>query len=83
MRNALMPLVASASEFIGWAMGGLVAIEVVFSWPGLGREIVTAVSRRDYPVLQGSFIVIAAVVMVLYLFADMVATRLDPRAGGS
>lgn len=79
VRNALMPLVAEGSQFIGYAVGGLVEIEVVFSWPGLGREIVTAINTRDYVVAQGAFIYIGVLVMVVYFIADMLAALLDPR----
>ena len=79
VRNALMPLIAEGSQFLGWAIGGLVAIEFVFSWPGLGREIVNALNGRDYPVAQASFFLIAVMVMVVYFLADIVASMLDPR----
>lgn len=79
VRNALMPLVAEGSQFIGYAVGGLVEIEVVFSWPGLGREIVTAINTRDYLVAQGAFIYIGILVMVVYFIADLLAAALDPR----
>jgi ABC-type dipeptide/oligopeptide/nickel transport system permease component len=74
-----MPLVAEGSQFIGYAVGGLVEIEVVFSWPGLGREIVTAINTRDYLVAQGAFIYIGILVMVVYFIADLLAAALDPR----
>lgn len=79
VRNALMPLIAEGSQFLGWAIGGLVAIEFVFSWPGLGREIVNALDGRDYPVAQAAFFLIAVMVMLVYFLADMVAAMLDPR----
>ncbi len=79
VRNALMPLMAEGSQFIGYAVGGLVEIEVVFSWPGLGREIVTAINTRDYVVAQGAFIYIGVLVMVVYFVADILAALLDPR----
>lgn len=79
LRNALMPMIAESSQFIGWAVGGLVVIEFVFSWPGLGREIVNAVSARDYPLAQGAFLLIAVLVTLLYFLSDLVATVLDPR----
>lgn len=78
-RNALLPVVTSGALFIGSAIGGQVLIEVVFSWPGLGREIVTAVTRRDYPLAQASFIIISATVMVMNLVADLLYAALDPR----
>ncbi len=79
LRNALLPAVTASALFIGWAMGGMVLIEYVFSWPGLGREIVTAVNNRDYPLAQGSFIFISVLVMSLNFVADMVYGYLDPR----
>jgi peptide/nickel transport system permease protein len=79
VRNALMPMLAEASQFLGWAVGGLVAIEFVFSWPGLGREIVNALDARDYPIAQGALFLIAVLVMVVYFAADMLAAALDPR----
>jgi ABC-type dipeptide/oligopeptide/nickel transport system permease component len=79
VRNALMPMLAEASQFLGWAVGGLVAIEFVFSWPGLGREIVNALDARDYPVAQGALFLIAVLVMVVYFAADMLAAVSDPR----
>lgn len=78
-RNALLPVVTSGALFIGSAIGGQVLIEVVFSWPGLGREIVTAVTRHDYPLAQGCFIIISAMVMLMNLVADVLYARLDPR----
>ena len=78
-RNALLPVVTAGALFIGASIGGQVLIEVVFSWPGLGREIVTAVTRHDYPLAQGCFIIISAMVMFMNLIADMLYAFLDPR----
>lgn len=78
-RNALLPVVTAGALFIGSAIGGQVLIEVVFSWPGLGREIVQAVTRHDYPLAQASFIIISAMVMFMNLVADMLYAFLDPR----
>lgn len=78
-RNALLPVVTAGALFIGSAIGGQVLLEVVFSWPGLGREIVQAVSRHDYPLAQGAFIMISAIIMVMNLVADILYGILDPR----
>lgn len=78
-RNALLPVVTAGALFIGAAIGGQVLIEVVFSWPGLGREIVQATTRSDYPVSQGAFIIISFVVMAMNLVADILYALLDPR----
>ena len=54
-------------------------VESVFSWPGLGRELVAAVSASDYPMAQGAFLMIAVVVILMNLIADLLYTFLDPR----
>lgn len=79
LRNALLPVVTEAAVFIGLAFGALTVIEVVFSWPGLGREIALAVTRHDYPVAQAAFILLAALISVMNLLADLLYRRLDPR----
>lgn len=78
-RNALLPVVTAGALFIGSAIGGQVLIEVVFSWPGLGREIVQAVTRHDYPLAQGAFIIISSLMMFMNLVADILYALLDPR----
>jgi peptide/nickel transport system permease protein len=78
-RNALLPAVNASAQFIAWAMGGMVVIENVFSWPGLGREIVGALEARDYMLAQGSLLLIAVMVVTLNLIADLVSAYLDPR----
>lgn len=78
-RNALLPAVTASALFIGWAMGGQVLVEYVFSWPGLGREIVVAVENHDYPVAQGAFLFISLLVGVLNFGADLLYSWLDPR----
>lgn len=79
LRNAILPVVTAAAVYIGLALGGIAVIEVVFSWPGLGREIVQAVSRRDFPVAQGAFLLLAIMVSVMNLVADITYAYLDPR----
>jgi len=60
-------------------MAGAVQIESVFSWPGLGGAIYEAVNRRDFPVLQGAFLLIAVAVIVANLIAELTYAYLDPR----
>ena len=79
-RNAVLPLLAEGSQFFAYAIGGLVTIEVVFSWPGLGRMIVDALQFRDFPIAQGAFMYIGVLVVVTYLLSDILAAVLDPRA---
>lgn len=79
IRNALLPVASIVPMMIGHIVGGQVLVETVFSWPGLGREIVNAVSAHDYPVAQASFLMIGAVVIFLNFLADIVYAALDPR----
>ena len=78
-RNALLPVVTSLATNLGRAVGGMVLVEYVFSWPGLGREIVLAATRYDYPVAQAAFLMIAAMVMLMNIVADLLYGYLDPR----
>lgn len=79
VRNALLPVVTAAAVYIGLAAGGSTVIEYLFSWPGLGREIVLAVQRRDYPVAQGAFLLMGSMVVVMNWLADIIYGYLDPR----
>jgi peptide/nickel transport system permease protein len=79
VRNAILPIVTAAAVYIGLALGGMAVIEVVFSWPGLGREIVRAVKVGDYPLAQGSFLMLAIMISLMNLIADMLYAYLDPR----
>jgi peptide/nickel transport system permease protein len=81
LRNAWIPIVTITGLQLGTLLGGIVIVEVVFSWPGLGRLALDAVQRRDYPVLQGTVLVIAAAFLVINLLVDLLYTRLDPRIG--
>jgi len=78
-RNALLPVVTQAAVTIGLAIGGQVVIETVFSWPGLGREMLQAVRNSDYPLAQASFLLMAAMILVMNLIADLLYSYLDPR----
>lgn len=78
-RNALLPVVTSLATAIGRSVGGMVLVEYVFSWPGLGREIVLAATRYDFPVAQAAFLMIAALIMAMNILADVLYGYLDPR----
>lgn len=80
VRNSLAPVVTVLAIRLGYAFGGTVVTETVFSYPGLGRLIFESVSGRDYPVLQAAFLVITIAVLVSNLLADMLYPLLDPRA---
>jgi peptide/nickel transport system permease protein len=64
---------------LGFVFGGVIAIEYVFSYPGLGLLTVRAIKSQDFPLLQGLFLLFAAVVIVANLVADILYTYLDPR----
>jgi peptide/nickel transport system permease protein len=80
-RNALLPVATALALGIGSSIGGNVVIESVFSWPGLGRRLVEAVSGSDYPLAQGAFLMIAAAQIIMNCVADVVYSTLDPRVG--
>ncbi|HJT64227.1 MAG TPA: ABC transporter permease [Candidatus Limnocylindria bacterium] len=79
LRNAMLPLVTLIALDFGFVVAGAIQTEVVFSWPGLGLLTVTAVGQKDYPVLQGTFLLIAVVVVAANLLADLAYGFLDPR----
>jgi peptide/nickel transport system permease protein len=78
-RNAMLPIVTLIALNLGFTVSGAIQVETVFSWPGLGKLTVDAVSQRDYPVLQGAFLLLAIAVIVTNLFAELLYLRLDPR----
>lgn len=79
LKNAMLPLVTVIAINLGFTMAGAVQIESVFSWPGLGGAVYEAVNRRDFPVLQGAFLLIAVAVILANLIADLMYSYLDPR----
>lgn len=79
LKNAMLPLVTIIAINLGFTVAGAVQIETVFSWPGLGGAIFGAVLHRDFPVLQGAFLLIAISVIFANLLADLTYSYLDPR----
>jgi peptide/nickel transport system permease protein len=75
----MLPLVTIIAINLGFTVAGAIQIETVFSWPGLGSAIYEAVVRRDFPLLQGAFLLIAVTVIVANLLADLTYAYLDPR----
>lgn len=78
-RNALLAVVTVSSIMIGFAIGGQVLVEQVFSWPGMAKLMVDAAASQDYPVAQGSFLLMSALVVTLNFLADLTYAYLDPR----
>lgn len=77
--NALLPLVTVAAIQFGLVAGGAITIETIFSWPGLGELSFTAINDKDFPVLQGTFLVFSVGVILANLLADCLYFYLDPR----
>lgn len=77
--NALLPVVTLAAINLGFVLSGAIAVETVFSWPGLGRATADAIRGPDLPMLQGLFLVFSAAVIFFNLVADLLYVWLDPR----
>nr|WP_205808068.1 ABC transporter permease [Micromonospora sp. HNM0581] len=79
LRNALIPVVTVVAVQLASLLGGVIVIEVLFAWPGIGRLTYDAVAARDYPVLQGAVLLVAALFLLVNLLVDILYARLDPR----
>jgi peptide/nickel transport system permease protein len=79
LRNAMLPMVTLIALNLGFTVAGAIQVEAVYSFPGIGALTVNAVADRDYPVLQGAFLLIALGVVVANLIAELVYGWLDPR----
>jgi peptide/nickel transport system permease protein len=79
LKNAMLPMVTMIALTFGYTVGGAIQVETVFSWPGIGRLMYEAVQKRDYPVLQGSFLLLAVSVILANLLAEILYSVLDPR----
>ena len=79
LRNAMLPITTLIALSLGYIVAGAILIETVFSWPGIGRAVYQAVLERDYPMLEGAFLVLTLSVIFFNLVADLLYFRLDPR----
>jgi ABC-type dipeptide/oligopeptide/nickel transport system permease component len=79
LRNVLIPVVTILGLQFGFLLGGAVIVESVFAYPGLGREVVTGIVNRDFPVVQGIILFSATVFVGINLFIDILYTFIDPR----
>ncbi|WFE97919.1 ABC transporter permease [Micromonospora sp. WMMD987] len=79
LRNALIPVVTVVGVQLASLVGGVIVIEVLFAWPGIGRLTYDAVQARDYPVLQGAVLFVATLFLLTNLLVDVLYARLDPR----
>lgn len=78
-KNAALPVVTSVGLSLAFSINGGALTEQIFTWPGIGRELIFAVSNNDYPLAQACFLLIAAVVLVANLIVDLLYAYLDPR----
>ena len=79
MRNALLPFFTAFSTQVGLAVTGATIIESLFVYPGMGLLLLEAVNTRDYPLVQGAFLVISVTVLTVNLIAEQVMVKIDPR----
>ena len=79
LRNALLPVVTMTGLQFGFLLGGSVVVEAVFSWPGMGRLLIDAVSMRDYPVIQAEMLLFAMQFMLINLMVDVLYAVLNPQ----
>jgi ABC-type dipeptide/oligopeptide/nickel transport system permease component len=79
LKNAMIPIITLMGLRLGWIIGGSVMLEIVFSIPGLGRLIVESILSRDYPVVQGSMIVLTSSIILANILADILYAVVDPR----
>jgi len=77
--NALLPTMTVTILEFGFVLSGVITIELIFNWPGLGLLTATSVDQRDFPILQGLFLLFSASVIVANLVADLLYSYLDPR----
>ena len=77
--SARLPIVTQIALNLGFILGGAITVEALFSWPGIGLATLNAIQAKDYPMLQGLYLVTSVLVIVCNLAADLLYGRLDPR----
>jgi peptide/nickel transport system permease protein len=81
--NALVPMINVLTLNMGWLVGGIVVVEVLFQYPGVGKLLLESVQTRDIPMVQAGAMLVGTVYVTLNLVADIVIALLDPRVGKS
>lgn len=79
LRNAMLPVVAVIGLQVGTMLAGAILTETIFSWPGLGRWLIDALQRRDYPVVQGGVLLVATMIILVNLLVDVLYGVVNPR----
>jgi len=78
-KNAALPVITSVGLSLAFSINGGALTEQIFTWPGIGRELIFAVSNNDYPLAQACFLLIAGVVLIANLVVDLLYAYMDPR----
>ena len=78
LKNALLPVITVLGTSMGYLLSGAVIIETIFGWPGIGQFVVTGISQRDYPVVQGFVLYVAVIFLFVNLAVDVSYRFLDP-----
>lgn len=78
-RNALLPLITMIAVVYGYLLGGVVLVEEIFAWPGLGRYVFDAITSSDYPAVQGFILYATTIYVLLFLVVDLLYHAIDPR----
>ena len=79
LRNAMIPIITVLGLQFGALLAGAIVTETIFSWPGIGRYVVNAITRRDLPAIQGSVLFLSTVFVVVNLLTDLAYAKADPR----
>lgn len=79
LRNAMLPVVTVIGLQVGSLLAGAILTETIFSWPGVGRWLIEALQRRDYPVVQGGVLLVASIIILVNLLVDMLYGVINPR----
>jgi len=79
LRNALLPLITMIAVVYGYLLGGVVLVEEIFAWPGLGRYVFDAITSSDYPAVQGFILYATTIYVLLFLAVDLLYLAIDPR----
>ncbi|MEW6704845.1 MAG: ABC transporter permease subunit [Pseudomonadota bacterium] len=79
LRNALVPVITVIGLQVGTLLAGAVLTETIFSWPGIGKWLIDAIARRDYPVVQGGILIVATLVILVNLLVDLMYGLVNPR----
>ncbi|HJP85576.1 MAG TPA: ABC transporter permease, partial [Gemmatimonadaceae bacterium] len=83
LRNAMIPIITVLGLDFGYYLTGSILTETIFSWPGLGRYVVNAITRRDLPAIQGSVLFLSVVFVMVNLLTDLAYAKADPRVAYS